>query len=178
MGLTFHYRGRLAGKDQIKPLVAEVTAICTELDWKYVCISDERVEGICISPANCESLMLLFDAGGRLVGPPAVYVEDTPLPWLFTKTQYAGPETHMALIRLLRYLEGKYFAQLNVNDEGGFWETDDEAVLRAHFQQYEVALDWVANALEAYKAATEKPADLADKLADFLRRKRGEEGNL
>jgi hypothetical protein len=41
--------------------------------------------------------------------------------WLFTKTQYAGVETHMAMIRLIRYLDEKYFERFELHDESQYW---------------------------------------------------------
>ncbi len=42
-----------------------------------------------------------------------------------TKTQFAGPAAHIALCKLLRYLQPKYFRHLEVRDEGDYWETGE-----------------------------------------------------
>ena len=45
--------------------------------------------------------------------------------WVSVKTQYAPPSTHITLIKLLFYLKKNYLSNLNVVDEGAFWETGD-----------------------------------------------------
>jgi len=47
----------------------------------------------------------------------------------FTKTQFAGAETHMLLCKLLHYLEKKYFAELEVIDEGDYYYKGDASAL-------------------------------------------------
>jgi len=47
----------------------------------------------------------------------------------FTKTQFAGAETHILLCKLLRYLEKKYFAELEVIDEGDYYYKGDASAL-------------------------------------------------
>jgi len=47
----------------------------------------------------------------------------------FTKTQFAGAETHILLCKLLRYLEKKYFAELEVIDEGDYYYKGDASTL-------------------------------------------------
>jgi len=41
---------------------------------------------------------------------------------LFTKTQYAGKETHKLIINMLRYISQKYFSAFNVKDDSLYWE--------------------------------------------------------
>ena len=57
------------------------------------------------------------------------------------KTQFAGQDAHITLLKFLRYLEAKYFTHFYLVDEGGYWETNDEAVLKAQFEKYEFILD-------------------------------------
>jgi hypothetical protein len=47
----------------------------------------------------------------------------------WTKTQFAGAETHILLCKLLRYLEKKYFAEFEVIDEGDYYHTGDASKL-------------------------------------------------
>ncbi|NWG28500.1 MAG: hypothetical protein HXY48_08200, partial [Ignavibacteriaceae bacterium] len=47
----------------------------------------------------------------------------------FIKTQFAPPEIHIAIVKLLKYLKNKYIANLEVIDEGGYWETEDKELL-------------------------------------------------
>ena len=54
-----------------------------------------------------------------------------------TKTQFAAIETHVWIIGLLRYLKKRYLSNLEVKDEGDYWETEDLEKLREkkHFLQ-------------------------------------------
>jgi hypothetical protein len=47
----------------------------------------------------------------------------------WTKTQFAGAETHILLCKLLRYLEKKHFAEFEVIDEGDYYHTGDASRL-------------------------------------------------
>jgi hypothetical protein len=91
-----------------------------------------------------------------------------------TKTQYAGPDAHIAVIKLLRYLKVKYFSAFELNDEGMYWETMDEKVLLGQFAKYEFLLNAVADALSEMKAVPgETAASLADKIEKMLKKKLG-----
>ncbi len=68
---------------------------------------------------------------------------------LSTKTQFAGREVHKKIIDLLKYLKEKYFSELNVYDEGQYWETGDEAVLGRIFDRYEAVFEIVDQALNS-----------------------------
>ena len=69
---------------------------------------------------------------------------------LFTKTQYAGIETHKLIIHLLKYIEKKYLADFTVIDEGEYWETGNEQLLEETFERYTNLIDGFASSLENY----------------------------
>lgn len=54
-----------------------------------------------------------------------------------TKTQFAWPDAHIAVVKLLRYLKEKYFSVFKLSDEGMYWETMDEKILLSQFAKYE-----------------------------------------
>ena len=90
----------------------------------------------------------------------------------FTKTQYAGPDAHMAIIKLLRYLENKYFSAFELQDEGMYWETMDEKILRNQFLKYEFALNALTAALSNMKAIPgETPDSLAERIEGELNKR-------
>ena len=85
------------------------------------------------------------------------------------KTQFAGPQIHIVLVNLLRYLGQKYCSELQVSDEGGFWETNDEAVLLSAFQQYDDLLNMVAATLQSIPLdQDDTPEGLARKIQAML----------
>ena len=145
MGLTIHYSGALRDPADLPTLIAEATDISKSMQWPYELIHplpDVPVEGILIAPDGSEPLWLTFHKEGFMCNPLLyAYVRDVEgkgIPadaeqWLFTKTQYAGAEAHIAMIKLLRYLSNTYFARFELHDESGYWETDDESVCRKRF---------------------------------------------
>ena len=69
---------------------------------------------------------------------------------LSVKTQFAGWQTHLFIVHLLKYLSGKYFSELNVSDEGEYWETGNEEILKQNFSRYNNLLNSVSTAFETF----------------------------
>ncbi len=69
-------------------------------------------------------------------------------PWVSVKTQFAKPEAHVALIETLAAIRERYIADLEVRDEGGYWETRDLAGLLRRLMGIEQALDRLTEAIE------------------------------
>lgn len=84
--------------------------------------------------------------------------EESPyLTMLFTKTQYAGLETHKLIIHLLKYLSEKYFRELEVIDEIYYWETGNEKLLEERFKLFSDLLDQVWFGLENFPKNDDEP---------------------
>lgn len=173
MGLTIHYKGKLKSPEFIQPLTEEVTDICQQFGWKYFIVPEgDPIAGICVSPEKCEPIFLTFDAEGTMVCLATIALDLTPGEYIFTKTQFAGMDTHMAIIHLLRHLSEKYFDFFELRDEGEYWETNDVEVLRRQFSRYEMAMAIVGSALESFKAKEGESAEgLAGRLEGYLRGK-------
>lgn len=180
MGLSFHYSGQLRQAAGEVALTEEVADICRDLDWDYTLLQRSGegapLYGIAVAPENSESLFLTFLPNGQLLSPVQPMIGGNPQdPYYFTistKTQYAGPDTHKALIRLLKYLDTKYFTGLVVQDEGLYWETGNDAVLLDQFHKYNRALKALKEALSDMKATPgESTPSLADRLEQLLRDK-------
>ncbi|HKO80734.1 MAG TPA: hypothetical protein VJU78_10070 [Chitinophagaceae bacterium] len=89
-----------------------------------------------------------------------------------TKTQFAGPDAHMAIIKLLRYLKEKYFLIFELSDEGMYWETLDKNVLFSQFAKYDFLLNAVADVLSEMKPISgETSLSLADRIEKMLKDK-------
>ncbi len=67
---------------------------------------------------------------------------------LFCKTQYAGIEVHKRLILLLKYISEKYFHNMEASDEGEYWETGNDDLLKQNFQKYSNIISYVTARLE------------------------------
>ena len=194
MGLTLHYSARLRTLDLLPQLVDEIEDICGSLDWpcnrienvvevaaKYVPHEPGNgldpkpvhLNGIQFTPPECETASLVFTGSGHtstainLVMADSLHDISPHLIYnISVKTQFAGPDVHVALVTLLKYLEKKYFAEIKVNDEGHFWETMDKNVLLKKFETYNNLLDTFVTALENYRGPV---ADTAEGLAEQLR---------
>jgi hypothetical protein len=143
MGVTIHYEGRLkdpASLSKVLGAAADFAAlrgwpqrrftdgsihlarVRNEEDWDYV----GPTSGIELTPNDrCDPIRLEFDKD--------FYIQE------FTKTQFAGPDTHADVVALLRELS-PFFEDLMVDDEGEFWDSGDVAVLTEHIEACNRAL--------------------------------------
>jgi hypothetical protein len=171
MGLSFHYSGRIANPASLPKLIDEIQDIARVYSWKYFVFDREfpdntigkpdynqRIYGICFTPPECETVDVCFLSNGRMSsashlqfwGKTDVQAESEYLYMLSVKTQYAGVETHQFIIQLFRYLNEKYFADFTMSDEGEYWETNDEALLKTNFKRYTELIDGFVSAIESY----------------------------
>lgn len=58
-----------------------------------------------------------------------------------SKTQYAGPGTHVLIIGVFRYLAKTYLADFEMIDEAQFWETNDTELLENQFARTGFLID-------------------------------------
>ena len=154
MGITIHFSGRLRHFDLIDKLAAEVADIAEILGWSYEKLDDNRLRGILVTfHKDCDTLALLADREGFLQFP--VEPLDDASRYVFVKTQFAPIEVHIVIVKLLRHLKNRYFAELEVTDEGGYWETGDQGELVKRRCRLAAIMDRVAAALDH----VERPAD-------------------
>ncbi|MEO6948536.1 MAG: hypothetical protein ABI123_02815 [Ginsengibacter sp.] len=183
MGLSIHYTGQLLNKGMLKPLMEELTDICQSLNWKFQTVDDDEIKGVWFSPEGCEPVFLTFNKEGRTLSPVNILVKEMyddvqiSKELYFTassKTQYAGIDSHMAIIKLLKYISGKYLKNFTLNDEGYYWETGDENLLLEQFEKYEAAIDTFCEAIENLPSISgETHESLADRIERILREKLG-----
>nr|NIV94073.1 hypothetical protein [candidate division KSB1 bacterium] len=126
MGITIFYKGKLKSPHLISPLLNELEALCSELNWNYDPFSDADLN---LNGANlrlhpqAEPLGFFFHPDGQLVNlmaailekenPSKPLMEDVninPLQVCWCKTQFVGPVVHKMIGELLIYLQKKYFA--------------------------------------------------------------------
>ena len=171
MGLSFHYNGRFRKEASLPGLINEVKDIADVCKWKYRIFSSEfpenfsnenehngEIYGISITPPECESVFFCFLSNGRMSNPFLVkfYGEQKTardkefLYMVSTKTQFAGIEVHKFIIQLFKHLQKQnYFEELNIIDEGEYWETGDEKNLETIFNRYDKLLDDFSLALKS-----------------------------
>lgn len=182
----------------IDEMITEVEDICKSLNWKQQLFDMKRsnlntastnpvrytpydVKGISFTPEKSETVFLTFLPDGTLCSPvKLIYYDpatnDLMIEVVHTKTQFAGPDTHIAILKLLHYLQKKYFESFELNDEGNYWEKWDEKVLFSQFARYKFILDKVPSALADVKLAPgESVESLADRIEDIIKKKFGSE---
>jgi hypothetical protein len=181
MGLTIHYSGMLRNPADRTALIAEAIDISESMKWPYQHLPshpDVPIEGVLISPEGSEPLWLTFHDQGFLCNPLLFQyvrnVEGKDIPadaeqWLFTKTQYAGVEAHMAMVRFMRYLSETYFERFEMIDESNYWETQDESICRQKFGDYDRVIGMVGDALDQMEFdPNETQEEIGKRVAEML----------
>jgi hypothetical protein len=180
MGVTIHYRGRLRQAADVQPFTAELEDICRSSGWKFRLLDfpdpepgDEPFSGITFQPhAECETVWMCFNQKGELYHPFTYRPDDGSLPWSFTKTQFAGAATHMAICELFHYLEGKWFEIFEVSDEADYWETGDEKMLRKKLDYLTDAIHFIAGTYESLPESGQAELKLIDIAEQFRQRRK------
>ncbi len=199
MSITIHYKGKIKDISQRDALTEELADICKSLDWKYqtikrgteTCLAyqytdepnskGEKVEvqfsGIIFTPPGAETVVMIISNGGWIVSPLGLshFGNETSSNFKefaymqFVKTQFAGPEIHIALIKLFKYLSAKYFDFFQVNDEADYWETMDKEMLYGKFKFMDNLLNKVESWLnsEIFSDANNLE-DIVDKIEKLL----------
>ncbi len=200
MGVSIHYRGKLQNLDTIHALIEEVRDIAAVMGWKYKWMDDDwqqppsahlesareagiqivgncGLKGIQFAPSpHCEYVWLYFNAKGILTSPFRVALdaeEGYPMQehWLATKTQNAGVEAHIAIVKLLRYLKSKYIPDLQVEDEGNYWDGNDAQKLQECFDTIDTGLQVVSQAVVRANVSFEDSTDeVVRKIEEALRK--------
>lgn len=157
MGVSIHYRGRLNDIGQLGALCEELADIANAMGWQSTTLDDDwgqpadarlrhtdtgvhidgnlGLRGIQIEPVEgSEFLAFFFDREGNLRSPMTMLLllDGTLTPeqaWISVKTQFAPPELHVRIVALLKYLKKRYISDLEVSDEGQYWETGDIRIL-------------------------------------------------
>jgi hypothetical protein len=144
MGVTIHYEGRLSSEAAYQDLVGLVSSLAEAEGWQTEPIAsgevtlmrarDEKdwdytgpVKGIVvILHEDCDPVRLEFDRD--------LYLQE------FTKTQFAGVQIHIDVLKLLKAIQ-PFFRNLKVEDEGEWWETEDIQILTEHFAKAQKAIE-------------------------------------
>ena len=181
MGVTIHYKGRLKSPELVADLVMEVADICQTHDWKYHYIDETendpigiKLRGIHFKPhEESESVFFAFDSEGYLCNFLSMIVgmeRENKMQWVFTKTQFAGSETHIQVIHLLRYLKKKYFKKMIISDEGGYYPHNDKELLDSRIGFLNNAINTISDIFEHSELGDKSPDEIVDHLQDALTR--------
>jgi hypothetical protein len=188
MGITIHYSGKLDDARVLPDLLLAAKHFCFQRKWEYAEIDeriigqverwipsddeeihtqiapiDDTLRGLIIQPhAESESVWLTFNQHGELCF--YMPLQKTGTYWenklLFTKTQFAPLDIHIAICELLHLIQDRYFPSLQVSDEGEYWETRDPNLLAQNTGKLNAIMDHLETALN----------DEGDPIADEIRR--------
>ena len=175
MGVTIHYRGHLTDIGKLEILCDELVQIAEKMDWPYTRLdedwsqhTDVRLEhdekgahivghdglkGVTLKPhPECESMDFFFNSECKLCDPMGLVLvsEGSIKPedaWINVKTQFAGPEIHMWVVGLLKYIKENYIHDLEVSDEGEYWETGNIDVLKGKMNFLNEKMDVICSEL-------------------------------
>lgn len=174
--LTIHYQG--TSEPQImRKLISELKAISDELQWKYFVIDDEKFAGILVNMhEECEPLSLIINKQGRLIH-PAWLNDKNPTDTAFyvsTKTNFSTVDVHIAIVKLLKYFKKKYIFDLQVIDEGEYYETENKELLQQKWDFLLKKFEEVCSLLENNLTDEDKnlsPNNLADKIEKIIQKR-------
>jgi hypothetical protein len=155
--------------------------IAISMGWKHTVIdkfdNNDKipVKGIIIRPhEKSESLQLITDKQGNLRNVFAFEFagEDSELTYLnFIKTQFAPVEIHIAVIKLLKYIQQKYISNLHVYDEGEYWQTGNEKILKRKIDFLNSVMDQLEDVLNTIEIEEGSSAEsIVDKIEEVLKK--------
>jgi hypothetical protein len=174
-GITIHFEGTAASEAAVQRIAAIATRKAAQNGWRVQPIGEGEVatldsvtlrmleevqgskeladvRGVVVYPhAMCEPLYLVFGSKRRTKN--------------YVKTQFAGADVHVKVIELMEALKPQ-FAELDVDDEGEYWQTHDRAKLERHLSASLAAMD----ALRVNTAGARGPVKRPDgRILDIVR---------
>ena len=185
MGVTIHYRGSLADLSRVEDFEDRVIDLALAVGgnprlWRSAdeCDPSRMVRGLIVDLApGQETTSLLISPEGWFVG--LMEIEDAEKgvlkepPWCWVKTQFGSIEGHVALVELLAGIKNEFAPNLEVMDEGDYWERRDLDRLRQKLTFIQHAIDALADALENDRLspeAREDPEILATRIERLARK--------
>ena len=171
MGITIHYRGVIANLDRVEDFEDRVLDLALELGgqahiWRTASDKDPSrvVRGVVLDlcPGQ-ETTSLLISPEGWLIG--LTDIEDAEngklkeMPWCFVKTQFGTLEGHVALVEMFTALKAEFFPDLEVCDEGDYWETRDVNELARKLAFLQAAIEKFGEGLRQYGLTSEAAED-------------------
>lgn len=180
MGITIHYRGTMDDVSQIEDMEDRVIDLAVALGgratvWRSFADHDptRAIRGVMLDMApGQETMSLLVTPEGHLIS--LFEIEDAEKQPLkepsscFVKTQFGSEQGHIAIVYLLDALKERYFSNLSVLDESGFYEHRDPQMLSQQMKRTGDAIRGLAKGLQHYglsSEAAEDPDILASRIA-------------
>ncbi len=183
MGVTLHYKGALKSPLLIDEIVNELIDISEAREWGYKVIKSKKdsipesgliLNGILVSPTDSEPISMTFLDDGRLISPMLSvfppddikrFLEDDEY-YAFTKTQLAGIEMHIEIVKLLKYLAAKYFDSWECKDDSEYYQTGDVEKLKETMGFIDSAMNALDEAFSEHGDSLNK--DNPQEMIDFI----------
>jgi hypothetical protein len=173
MGITIAYRGRLADLTRVEDFEDRLIDFALEVGglaqvWRSRADDNPQrmVRGVLLDIApGLETASLLLSPEGWLLG--LTDIEDAEQgrlkepPRCFIKTQFGPLEGHVALVEMFDALRREFLPDLEVWDEGGYWETRDLAELARRRSLVRGAIEGLAEGLQRHGLSPEAAEDPA-----------------
>jgi len=193
MGLSIYYSGKIKDAASLPLLIEEVKDVAIVNKWEYRILEPsfpnnkldnqeylEPIYGISFTPPKCETVSITLLSNGvmacsskiKFFGNSENPITKNHIYTIFSKTQYAGMAIHALIINLFKYLNNKYLKDFKMIDEGEYWETGDENILRQKFHQYDSLLDNFILSIETF------PIQKGENMIDYFERLMGHINNL
>lgn len=201
MGITINFKGSLTDLSKLPKLINEVEDICKIMKWEFMILDNDwslpenakiveknddvriignpGLKGIGFKPhKNCEWVDLFFDKNKTLssIETKCLQLQEksdkNKYVWNSVETQAVPVLIHIAIIKLLRWLKKNYIHDLEVFDQGKYWETDNIDILHSRLETVIIASD---SHIDKSDRQSEKPkkqlsekdyADYIDKLLE------------
>ncbi len=91
--------------------------------------------------------------------------------WTSVKTQFAPIDVHITLVKLLQYVKKHYIPNLEVNDDGQYWETGSTKTLQDKRKLINQKMDEIGISLSGIthqQFENKTPAEVADIVEEIL----------
>lgn len=179
MGITIHYRGTMDDITKVESMEDRVLDLVFSLGgratiWRSYADDDHDrvIRGLMVDMApGQDTFSLLISPEGHLT--PLFQIDDaekTPFdepPYCFVKTQFGSLQGHIAIVHLLDALRQQYCSNLEVTDEGEYYENRDVNKLTQKMQLLNSAISSMEEGLREHglnKEAAEDPNILAKRI--------------
>ena len=123
MGVTIHYAGQLHDPANHQPLLDFVQVYALRSGWSFAKLPFVvgTLQGFVVRPhPDSEPVEFIFGNRNRFSS------------WV--KTQFAGPDIHIQIVRFLRQIKPT-LGRLGVSDEGEYWTTENRETLEWHINK-------------------------------------------
>ena len=134
MSITVHFGGQLASLKDLDALLSFTTYYAEKHDWPFSELKEDS--GTKLEPWE-KGISLQSDMRVEFIN---IYFDESLTLATFCKTQFGGVDAHIEVIEFLHAIEG-FFMNFWVDDEGDYWKTNDQFLLKSK-------MDFVAKILD------------------------------